>query len=215
LKLLRPTRFRYFLRRLRESHFTVLDIGCGNHSATATKFWFPHCEYYGTDISRSYANDEHDFGLMAKFYEKDLTKLEFSDIPDHFFDVMLMTHVIEHLPNGDLVLEQLLPKLKQSGVLYLEYPGARSLRLPKMQGRGTLNFYDDTTHVRVYSLDELAPIVERNGFRIIKKGTRRDWQRLALMPLLVANSLLRRSDALAGDFWDLLGFAEFIYAEKI
>ena len=64
-----------------------------------------------------------------------------------------MVHVIEHLHNGDKVLEGLLTKLRSGGVIYIEYPGIRSTRLPSM--RGSLNFSDDPTHVRLYSVPEI------------------------------------------------------------
>ncbi|NBV95614.1 MAG: methyltransferase domain-containing protein, partial [Actinobacteria bacterium] len=72
--------------------------------------------------------------------------------PDNYFDGIWMVHVIEHLHNGDAVIQHLLPKLKSGGFLYIEYPGQKSTTLPSMHG--TLNFKDDPTHVRVYSVNE-------------------------------------------------------------
>src|SRR5690606_32201635 len=112
--------------------FTLLDVGSGNHSASKTKNLFPDCEYHGIDIDRSFNNDQRDFEAWHSFYEMDLTRLEFDVIPDNYFDFIRMAHVIEHLHNGDKVIEGLAPKLKPSGYIYIEYPGARSLTLPSM-----------------------------------------------------------------------------------
>lgn len=191
----------------------MLDVGAGNHSAQLVKGHFPQCAYYGLDISRDYNNDERDFALMAGFFELDLTLLRYEAIPDGFFDVIMIAHVIEHLPNGDAVLAALVPKLKPGGVIYVEYPGARSLTLPSMQE--TLNFHDDPTHVRVYSVPEVSAVLEQAGARVLEGGTRRDWRIIAMMPLTVPYNLIRKGYFRGSLFWDLFGFAEFVYAERI
>ncbi|HNA18050.1 MAG TPA: class I SAM-dependent methyltransferase, partial [Ferruginibacter sp.] len=141
-------KFIYLKRAFGNQPFRLLDIGAGNHSATKVKRVFPQCEYHGVDLERDYNNSEEDFKRMTAFYEMDLTQLDFSPIPDNYYDAIVMAHVIEHLHNGDAVIRGLLPKLKSGGYMYLEYPGEKSTRLPSM--RGSLNFKDDPTHVRVY-----------------------------------------------------------------
>ena len=142
-----PSKLVGFEKNIGNAAFTLLDVGAGNHSATKIKKHFPQCRYFGIDIVKDYNNSEEDFNLMEGFWEKDLTKLDFDDIPDHFFDAILMTHIIEHLQNGDKVINALLPKLKKGGYIYIEYPSANSVNFPSK--KGTLNFYDDPTHVRI------------------------------------------------------------------
>ena len=144
------SKFIFLKRSFGSKPFRLLDIGAGNHSATKAKRVFPQCEYHGVDMERDYNNSEEDFKLMAGFYEMDLTKLDFSSIPDNYFDGIWMVHVIEHLFNGDEVIKGLLPKLKSGGYMYIEYQGEKSTKLKSMPG--TLNFYDDETHVRIYSV---------------------------------------------------------------
>lgn len=112
LKLLH-TKFKPLVKRYRDRQFNFLDVGAGNHSASLTKQWFPVCRYYGIDRTRDYDNNDHDFDLMDGFYELGLTKLEFDFIPDDFFDLIMMSHIIEHLQNGDAVIERLVTKLKR------------------------------------------------------------------------------------------------------
>ncbi len=199
-------------RQFGDRPFRLLDIGAGNHSATFLKNLFPACEYYGLDISRGYNNDATDFALMKDFYEMDLTLLEFEKIPDRFFDAILLVHVIEHLHNGDKVLEGLLPKLGSGGVIYIEYPGLRSTKLPSM--RGSLNFSDDPTHVRLYSVPEISAILLKDGVKVARSGTRRHWRYIILMPLLLPYRYSQRGHLVGGDFWDLLGFAEYVLGRK-
>lgn len=202
-----------FMRRsFGDSPFRLLDVGAGNHSARKIKSVFPSCEYHGVDLNREYNNDPADFALMHRFYEMDLTKLDMSSIPDDYFDGIWMAHIIEHLYNGDQVILALLPKLKKGGYLYIEYPGARSTRLPSM--KGTLNFHDDASHVRVYAVPELSALVEKAGCRVLRAGTRRNRWLMMAMPFKVLGSWLRGKSPEGNTFWDILGFAEFLWIKK-
>jgi SAM-dependent methyltransferase len=194
-----------------QSPFVLLDIGAGNHSASKYKRAFPNCEYHGVDLDKNYNNDENDFKQMKAFYEMDLTKLDFSSIPDNYFDFIMMAHIIEHLHNGDQVIEGLISKLKSGGYIYIEYPGIQSTKLPSMNG--TLNFYDDDTHVRIYSTKEISGILSSN-FDIKKAGLRRNFAFLCAMPFKILFNLLQFKKPSGNMFWDLLGFAELVFAQK-
>jgi SAM-dependent methyltransferase len=192
--------------------FNLLDIGSGNHSASKTVTLFPGCQYYGVDLDKNYNNDERDFKVMKVFYEMDLTALNFSAIPPNTFDAILIAHVIEHLHNGDKVLEGLIPKLKPGGEMYVEYPGKRSTKLPSM--KGTLNFKDDPTHVRLYSIPELSALFTSNGCTIVNAGYRRSWFYIFAIPLRVILAWLKGKAVNANVFWDLLGFAEYVRVRR-
>ena len=205
-------KFYYLQETFGQEKFNLLDVGAGNHSASKTKRLFPKCEYYGIDLNRHFNNDENDFALMKAFYEMDLTILQFDAIPKNHFDFIRMTHIIEHLSNGDEVIKGLLPKLKKQGYIYVEYPGLKSTTLPSMSG--TLNFYDDPTHVRLYSVKELSTLLTGLNCTIISSGTRRSWIFLLAMPFRIVANLIRAKKPQGNMFWDLLGFAEFVFAQK-
>lgn len=207
------TKFIYLKRAFGSKPFRLLDIGAGNHSATKAKTVFPKCEYHGVDMEREYNNSEADFKHMDAFYEMDLTQLNFTIIPDNYFDAIQIAHVIEHLFNGDEVIKALLPKLKSGGYIYLEYPGEKSTRLPSMHG--TLNFKDDLTHVRVYSIKELSALLRENGCAVLKAGMRRNVWFMMAMPFRIIKSWITGKKLQANIFWDLLGFAEFVWAKKL
>ena len=207
-----PAKYRFLNKLFKQGEFVLLDIGAGNHSASKTKKWFPNCEYHGLDLNKNYNNDENDFKLMQSFYELNLEELNLDSVPNANFDFIMMAHVIEHLKNGEEVLVKLLAKLKPGGYLYVEYPGIRSTRLPRM--KGTLNFFDDDTHVRVYSLTELYNLFLKNNTEIIKGGTRRYIPNILMMPLKVIHNLIKYGKILPSIFWDFFGFAEFILIKK-
>lgn len=206
------TKFIFLKRSFGNKPFRLLDIGAGNHSASKAKRVFPQCEYHGVDLERDYNNDAEDFNLMDAFYEMDLTKLNFGTIPENYFDGIWMVHVIEHLYNGDEVIRNLLPKLKRGGYMYIEYPGVKSTKLPSMYG--TLNFKDDPTHVRVYSVKELTTLFQQHNFQVIKSGIRRNPWFIMAMPFRLIASFIRGKKIQGNIFWDILGFAEYVWVQK-
>jgi hypothetical protein len=123
----------------------------------------------------------------------------------------MMAHIIEHLHNGDKVIEGLIPKLKSGGYIYIEYPGIQSTKLPSMNG--SLNFYDDDTHIRVYSIPEITKVLG-NQFEILSSGTRRNLAFLIAMPFKILLNAIKFKKPSGNTFWDLLGFAELVFAQK-
>lgn len=212
MSLMRPFKFLEVTRVFGNAPFAMLDVGSGNHSATLTKQWFKNVLYSGLDRSRDNGDDERDRALTDHFHEIDLTRGDFSQLPDAGYDCIMMAHVIEHLPNGDEVLRGLVPKLRPGGLLYVEFPGPRSLQLPSM--RGSLNFRDDPTHVRLYSLAEVSEVLRSCGLRVHRAGTRRDARAIALLPLRALSSLRLHGYVAGSVFWDLLGFAEYVVARR-
>jgi SAM-dependent methyltransferase len=208
----RNSKFIYLKKSFGNNAFKLLDVGVGNHSASKTVSLFPGCEYYGVDLNKDYNNSDEDFKVMKCFYEMDLTKLDFHLIPDNYFDGIWIVHVIEHLHNGDRVLENLVEKLKTGGYMYIEYPGIKSTKLPSMYG--TLNFKDDLSHVRVYSVKELSTLFQRNGCKVLEGGTRRNLYFILVSPFRILGHWMRGKKLIGNIFWDLLGFAEFIYVQK-
>jgi len=210
--LKRPHRFVEIHRRYGRRPFRLLDVGAGNHSASVAKRWFPHCHYAGIDRDRHYHNDAADFAAMDEFFELDLTQLRFEAIPDASYDVLLLAHVLEHLANGDDVLRALIPKLKPGGMVYAEFPGPQSLRMPSR--RGTLNFHDDDTHVRVFDAAEIAGILREGGLRIEYARTRRDPRGILLLPVFALRAKQKHGYVPGGVFWDAFGFADEVVAVK-
>ncbi len=214
-KILIPYKLRLFYRKYKSVPFNLLDVGCGNKSPSITKYWFPQCNYYGVD-KEIYNNDPIDLKCMEKFYQLDLESSDLSIIPDDFFQIILFSHVIEHLSNGLKIIEILTRKLSPCGNIYIEFPSLRSLSLPS--ARGSLHFCDDESHIRLYDIKEIVNTLLSNNVRIIKGGRKRDWRKIILSPLMVPTlqiySLFRYRSLWARGLWDLLGFADYVYGEK-
>ena len=190
----------------------VLEIGIGNDSPLAFKKIFPNAEYHGIDKTLEYNLSDESKALLDEFYLIDLEKKSLDEAPDNYFDYVVIAHVIEHLENGEKVINELCKKIKNNGGFYIEYPRKASARFPSM--KGTLNFYDDPTHKRFYEINELVNVLEKKGFKIIKSGVKRDLMRIIGLPFMIIKSYATLGYLRGSVFWDLLGFAEYILAEK-
>ena len=216
-KILCPTKLKYAKRFFRKKNIIVLDIGCGNRSCEITKHHINVKEYFGIDKDY-WNNDKQGYGGIDNLLFMDLdSNPNFDSLKDNYFDLIIMNHVIEHLKNGELVLEMIYKKLKADGLIYIETPSIETLNFPS--AIGFLNFYDDPTHKRVYEIKSLASKLTFIGFKVIKYGKRRDWLRLILFsPIMIIYNLFirfpffRKIDARG--LWDLLGVACFVIATK-
>jgi SAM-dependent methyltransferase len=99
--------------------------------------------------------------------------------PNLSMDAITCMHLVEHLHGLDLLLREIARLLKPGGRVYFETPHPKSLMLPSLRGQPagdfTLNFYDDPTHVRLVTTDELAPETVRAGLQIETTGISRNW----------------------------------------
>ena len=209
---LKPFRIRQLERVGISTSPRILDIGSGSHSSSITKKWWPNCHYTGVDKDVNYDNTPADIQAMDEFIQLDLTSLNFDDIPNDTYDIIIMSHVIEHLHNGDEVLPLLCKKLKTGGLFYVEFPCEASTTFPSK--RETLNFFDDKTHVRVYSIKELVNLFIRQQFSVLKAGKNRSWINIALMPIKIPLQLITKGYVRGGVYWDWYGFAEYVIARK-
>ena len=215
-KILAPYRLKILRGIVQRNSITVLDVGCGNESCQLTRYWLNVKAYHGVD--REYWNDKRaDYDRMDKLYLLDLEACQFEQIPDAAYEVVILSHVVEHLGNGYEVVRQLLPKLAKGGCIYVETPSYRTINLPTADG--FLNFYDDPTHKRIYNPLTIADLFMEHGLKVLRCGYRRDWIRLVLLsPIAILINLLYyipfRRRLFGTGLWDLLGVATVVVAQK-
>jgi hypothetical protein len=80
--------------------------------------------------------------------------------------------------------------------------------------RETLNFYDDPTHCRIFSVKEVKDILERSKLNILSTGVRRRMINILLMPFKIVFQSITKGYVRAGVYWDFYGFAEYVIARK-
>lgn len=101
----------------------VLDIGCGKGHLgllLVRDLGLPASSMIGIDI----ADNVEELGRAAGL---DLRHGELSDLPERDFDLIIMSHVLEHLPSPRKFLEEVAARLVPGGRLAISVPNARSI----------------------------------------------------------------------------------------
>jgi lipopolysaccharide/colanic/teichoic acid biosynthesis glycosyltransferase len=215
-----PHRFVATRARLARPGAVVLDVGCGNHSPWLTKDYFPHCVYHGVDRDDSWNLDPRDLAAMDRFFRVDLDRPGALDVvPDGSYDVVLVSHLLEHLSAPEDIALQLARKLRPGGLLFLEVPSRRSLRLPRAADgwfgiRGCLNFYDDPTHRQLVDLGRIGGRLRTAGLEVDGTRPRRLRRRIVLLPAYALAGLILRGYVPATVVWDVTGFAARLVARR-
>ena len=124
--------------------FRVLDIGCGNGGIS--EYFSRNNNQYAADITDMRNNKDSGFNFSLVNSEK----LPF---PDGFFDIILSHHVIEHVENQDLHLDEIKRVLKPIGICYLATPNKSS---PIMEGHVGNN--------KVFRYREMVPFFQKHGY---------------------------------------------------
>jgi SAM-dependent methyltransferase len=209
-RLLCPMRYRWLRGRFPDGKFKVLDVGCGHLSCDTFRAYYPAAEYHGVD-KRLNDEPEH-YQKMDQFFDVDLDSGNLSSIPGDAYDAIVFSHTIEHLHSGHEVLAELVKKLKLGGYLYVEFPAVESMYFPS--GEGTLNFFDDPTHIRLYDTKEIANILLAQDVRILGAGKATTWiRRLLITPAGILYNIyhvLRFRKLSAKGLLDAFGFARYV-----
>lgn len=192
----------------------VLDVGCGGNSASEIKIILPHSRYVGVDRTLDYHNSADSLLAIDEFIQIDLNsdlRILERALEGKIFDIIILNHIIEHTHQGISLINICTRHLEPGGTIYIEWPSLRSLHLPSL--RGTLNFFDDPTHVRLYSVKEIINTLLNQDLLILKAGARRNLYTIVLsLPRLMQCILTDKSPA--GALWDILGFADIVIGQK-
>ena len=155
------------LRYIPENAKTILEVGCGsgNFSAQLVK---EGVETWGIEP----------FEQSAKEATEKLTKVLLGtldevlhDLPDNYFDAIVMNDVLEHLLEPWDAIVQLKEKLKKEGVLVTSIPNVRySKNLFKMIFNRDWKYTDDLildrTHYRFFTKKSIKRMFKDCGYTI-------------------------------------------------
>jgi SAM-dependent methyltransferase len=99
--------------------------------------------------------------------------------PEKSVDAITCMHLVEHLQDLSLLLNEVARLLKPGARVYFETPHPKTVALSSPRGRSagtfTLNFYDDRTHVRPIPVGALAEAARDAGLEVLASGTSRNW----------------------------------------
>jgi SAM-dependent methyltransferase len=189
----------------------VLDVGCGNDSPAHFKEIRPDIYYVGIDISDY--NQVTDPRKKADEYVV-TTAQEFGSairtLPADF-DAVVSAHNIEHCNLPDQTLAAMLAAVKPGGRIFLAFPSEASVNFPHR--KGTLNFYDDPTHIFLPKFTTICATVVEHGFRIdVAKKRYRPLVRA--LKGLIKEPRCRLRGIVEGEIWSLYGFETIIWGTR-
>lgn len=135
----------------------ILDVSCTVGGVLGIFKQRLSCETYGTETAEKlaqYATDKFSVKVFNGFFEN-------STFPDNFFDLIIMSHVLEHLYSPVEALRLARRILKNDGKLYIEVPN-----IFKPHGRITSFF--QIPHPYTFSPETATLLCEKAGLEIVK-----------------------------------------------
>lgn len=164
LQLLIGSPKKRFIFKFCRSGNSLLDVGIANGSLSVARGCGYTGSYTGVDITEQPSGFYED--LNSEYLRLD--SVNFAEqlgliLPQ--FDNIICSHTLEHCQNPLNIVDILLKKLRPGGHLYLSTPCAETLNFPKREG--TLNFFDDPTHVSIVDVAPILDLVEAEGFSVV------------------------------------------------
>jgi SAM-dependent methyltransferase len=146
--------------RKNKKQFQFLDYGFG-HGSFILKMP-SKTDLYGCDISQEAV---YNFPRVAKMIGKEVKTFLPKDLDNATtnlqFDMISLSHVIEHVDNDEELLRSLIPKLKPGGKFLINVP--------------INEVWEDPKHVRKYTLGYMELLAEKLGLKIERSEEAERW----------------------------------------
>lgn len=132
----------------------LLDIGCGaGDNAALIKSRYPECDVFG--ITHSAVEADLARRHMAQCWVFDIESELPADLVNKPFDVLIFSHVLEHLQDPAVVLARFSRLLRSGGVVLMAVPNVLSWRMRLQFLRGNFEYESagvlDDTHLRFFT----------------------------------------------------------------
>lgn len=156
-----------FLENLSFSERTnILDFGCGTGNFTCALKRITNANVYGVEPADGMRQKAIDKNTDVIFEKGNHEKIPFAD---NFFDFIYMTDVIHHIPDIDMMFEELNRVLKEGGYLCIVTESHKQI-----ESRFWVKHFPTTVEVEKQRYSDIPEIVEsatKNGFVFSKIGT--------------------------------------------
>jgi SAM-dependent methyltransferase len=150
----------------------ILDMGCGTGRHVGEASRIKRVKAVGSDISfddvvqaRKRVQDLQDWGEhgggISVFLVSDITRLPFAD---DFFDLVICSEVLEHIPDQHRAVRELTRVLKPGGNLVVSVPRY----LPERICWALSESYHQASngHIRIYKKKEMIALLEESGIKL-------------------------------------------------
>jgi SAM-dependent methyltransferase len=193
----------------------ALDLGCGNFR-TLDKL-----RQYRPDIQWSAVDRIKDFTNVPQYVNYQCVNLDSDNLPFQIggFDVVFVSHVLEHLLNPLHVISEISRVLNKGGMIYVEVPSLISLFVPSfsflISEGATLNFFDDYTHQKPYTKKAVQDFLKACSCDVVRVRSVRNPLKFLASPILFLVGLFtwnRRLVSIA--IWEMTGWANYGIGRK-
>jgi 2-polyprenyl-3-methyl-5-hydroxy-6-metoxy-1,4-benzoquinol methylase len=152
----------------------VLDVGAGSGALRGFREWLGFKRLDLKFIGISLDHGEHtetyeEFHICDLSQESPKFELKPSDA--------VLAQFIEHVQDPGIFLKKLADVLPVGGTAFVDWPAAHTINLPKcadIRSHGfnitTLNFFDDSTHLKAYTIEEMSDYAAAAGFEVTAAG---------------------------------------------
>ena len=145
----------------------ILDAGCGSGRHLRALAKLPNLKIIGidrnqADLNVALASLKNMSDALSDNYQvacADINKLPFETV---FFDCVICSEVLEHIPQHEEALKELMRVLKPQGSLVISVPRYFPERICWFISRAYCD--DEGGHVRIYKKKQLQKMINRFGF---------------------------------------------------
>jgi SAM-dependent methyltransferase len=142
-------------------HARICDLGCG-HATYLRKFSELGFEVIGVDPDPAAREQAAKAGVMVL----DGTAEKLPELHGQF-DLVILSHSLEHCRNPKLALENARSILSDNGLCYVEVPNCASEHFQTFTICSGM--FDAPRHLHFFTPDCLAELAERSGFQVEKR----------------------------------------------
>ena len=149
-------------KKLNKNIKEVLEVGCSFGKYLKDLRDWGNFNVVGVEISQNMAQKgQEEFNLEIKAGEL----LEY-DFGSNRFDLIIMSHVIEHLYNSQETLKEIFKILNPQGLFLIKTPNFETIERKIFNKYWIV--YEAPRHVIIFSERTLSKLLEKSGFKILK-----------------------------------------------
>lgn len=141
---------------------SVLDVGCATGTLLA---YLRDRQWHVTGVEISPASE---YAQKKRNLDVRNLPLEENNFPDKTFDVILASHLIEHLNNPFSFLSEAHRILKDNGYIFITTPNISGLQARLYGDRWRSAIFD---HLYLFSVRTLTAMLKKTGFKVEKVST--------------------------------------------
>jgi 2-polyprenyl-3-methyl-5-hydroxy-6-metoxy-1,4-benzoquinol methylase len=146
-------------KNINKNRFFIFEVGCGAGGVLKV-FKDEHFKVSGCDLNKEYleyGNKYYDLNLI----QGTLDEIKFDEKPD----LIIYSHVLEHILYPYRELKNIFNKLKNNSFLYIEVPGVKTIDL--FYQYNFLEFLH-LHHVYYFTKSSLKNLISKTDFQIVK-----------------------------------------------